>query len=194
MSNPLIILASSSPARRKLLSRLQLAFEVVSPDIDETPFDNEPPENLVKRLAQEKALKVASLYPKAIIIASDQVAIINNKIEGKPLTTENAIAQLQAVSGKSCVFLNGLSVYSPQTQHMQTRIIPTTVHYKDLSLETIKNYLHKENPLACAGSIKSEGLAVALFQRFEGDDPTALEGLPLIALVEMLEQAGIKII
>lgn len=188
-----IILASSSPARQKLLERLHLPFLTVSPDIDETPLDHETPEDMVKRLAFEKAQKVAESYPNNLIIASDQVAIINNKIAGKPLTHENAVKQLQAVSGKICRFVNGLCLLNSATGQAQVVMEEFSIHYRNLTDAMIENYLHKEKPYFCAGAIKSEGLAIGLFDKMIGEDPTSLEGLPLIRLTKMLENEGVNI-
>jgi MAF protein len=189
-----LILGSSSPARRKLLERLLLPFTWVSPDIDETQHADETPAEMVVRLAEAKARKIAETHPTALIIGSDQVGVVNNMILGKPHTQANAIAQLQQVSGHYCEFLNGLCVYNAETDHAQVRLIKTVVHYRPLTLAMIETYLAKEDVLHCAGGIKSEGLAVALFDRFEGDDPSALEGLPLIALTRMLEEEGVVVV
>lgn len=188
-----IILASSSPARQRLLERLHLPFLTVSPDIDETPLAHETPVEMVKRLALQKAQKVAQSYPNHLIIGSDQVAIINNQIAGKPLTHEKAIQQLQAVSGEKCNFINGLCLLNSKTAHAQVDMVSFSLQYRSLSLDMIENYLHKEKPYFCAGAIKSEGLAIGLFEKMIGEDPTSLEGLPLIRLTKMLENEGVNI-
>jgi septum formation protein len=186
-----IILASSSPARKRLLARLQLPFITISPDIDETALPHETPETLVQRLALQKAQKVASTHTNALIIASDQVTVINEEIVSKPLSHENAVKQLEGVSGRDCLFFNGLCLFNSQTQAYQIAVETFTVTYRTLSRTMIEHYLQKEQPYACAGSIKSEGLAIALFERMTGNDPTALEGLPLIRLTSMLRHEGI---
>ncbi len=191
MTTQSLILGSSSPARRKLLTRLLLPFTHASPDIDESPQPGETPADMVVRLAEEKARKVAEAHPDAIVIGSDQVGVVNNVVLGKPLNHANAITQLLSVSGQSCDFFNGLCVYNAKTRQSQTCLVKTAVHYRHLTREMIERYLAKEDALHCAGAIKSEGLAIALFDRFEGDDPTALEGLPLIALTRMLEKEGV---
>lgn len=188
-----IILASSSPARQKLLERLHLPFITVSPDIDETPLDHETPIDMVKRLALQKAQKIAESYPNHLIIGSDQVAIINDSIAGKPLTHERAVKQLQAVSGKICNFINGLCLLNSKTGHAQVDMISFSIQYKQLSKNMIENYLHKEKPYFCAGAIKSEGLAIGLFEKMIGEDPTSLEGLPLIRLTKMLKNEQVDI-
>jgi len=192
MSN--LILASSSPARKKLLERLKLQFEMISPDIDETPLPNETAEALVKRLSLTKAQKIAKMRPAHLIIASDQVAIIDGHISGKPLTHENAVKQLQTVSGKICKFINGLCLLNSKTNQYQIATVPFDVQYRTLSIETINAYLNTEKPYHCSGSIKSEGLAVILFEALMGTDPSALEGLPLITLVKMLEKEQVNLL
>jgi len=188
-----IILGSSSPARQKLLERLHIPFLTASPDIDETPLPEETPEDMVKRLALEKAQKIACSYPSNLIIASDQVAIIEGQIAGKPLTHENAVKQLQAVSGKICRFVNGLCLLNSATGETQVDMIEFSIKYRILSNTMIENYLLKEKPYFCAGAIKSEGLAIGLFEKMIGEDPTSLEGLPLIRLTQMLEHEGVDI-
>lgn len=187
-----IILASSSPARKKLLMRLFHSFTAISPDIDESPLENESPTKMVQRLAVEKAQKIASLYPEALIIASDQVGVIHDTVMGKPLTHEEAVKQLQFASGQTCVFLNGLCLLNSATGHKQVTLETFSVKFRTLDLGIIEAYLKKDTPYHCAGSIKSEGLAIALFESMHGNDPTSLEGLPLIRLSTLLRQEGIE--
>ncbi len=167
-----------------------LPFETCSPDIDETPLPNETPIQLVERLAVEKAQEVAKSYPDALIIGSDQVAMHGDKIVGKPHTHDNAVAQLREASGKKIELFTGLALINASTGRVQSEVVPFAVHFKDLSADTIERYLRKEEPYNCAGSVRSEGLGVSLFKRFDGDDPNALIGLPLIRLVAMLEAEG----
>lgn len=187
-----LILASSSPFRAELLKKLTLPFDCYSPNIDESAFDGESPEQLVARLALEKALAVAQHYPSALIIASDQVAVINNEVMTKPHTHENAIEQLRKSSGNTVRFLTSLCLYNSQTEHKQITLSPFHVEFLSLSDKQIESYLLKEKPYQCAGSFKSEGLGIALFKRFEGDDPNSLIGLPLIELTAMLRQEGVE--
>ncbi|MAZ39403.1 MAG: septum formation inhibitor Maf [Legionellales bacterium] len=186
-----IILASSSPARKRLLTRLQLPFITISPDIDETAYKNEDATALVSRLAKQKAKKVAQTNPNSLIIASDQVAVIDGKITGKPLTHENAVKQLSAVNGKICHFINGLCLLNSKTGHLQLATVPFDVKFRSLSPALIEYYLKRDKPYQCAGSIKSEGLAIILFEALLGSDPSALEGLPLITLIQMLEKEDV---
>ncbi len=190
MSNPPLILGSSSPFRKEVLSSLRLPFDTSSPDIDETPKAGESPIELVERLAIEKAQKVAEQYPQALIIGSDQVAMHGNKIVGKPHTHERAVEQLREASGKKIELYTGLALINAKTGSIQSEVVPFAVHFKVLDDSTIERYLRKEEPYNCAGSVRSEGLGVALFERFDGDDPNALIGLPLIRLVSMLEREG----
>ena len=190
---PTLVLGSSSPYRRDLLTRLRIPFEVMSPDVDETPLPNELPQDTALRLAQDKARKVAEQYPDALIIGSDQVALLDGQQVGKPHTHENAVKQLRAASGKRMVFHTALCLYNSKSGNMQARVVPITIQFRKLSDDVIERYLKSEQPYNCAGSAKSEGLGIALIERFEGEDPNALIGLPLIALVDMLHQEGVEI-
>ncbi len=193
MNQPLI-LASSSTYRRELLTRLGLVFSTISPDIDETPILGEAPESLVMRLAKEKALAAAHDNGDALIIASDQVAVVNGQIVGKPGNHANAVEQLTAASGQAVLFLTSLALFNSRSGHIQLEVVPFTVHFRQLSSDEIESYLQKEQPYQCAGSFKSETLGIALFERLEGDDPNALIGLPLIRLVKMLKNEGVNVI
>ena len=192
-SLPPIVLASSSSYRRELLTRLQLPFTCHSPDIDETPQKNESAQALVQRLALSKARALAQHYPQHIIIGSDQVAVLDGKIIGKPLHAEGATQQLSAASGRSLVFLTGLAVIDTRTQIEQVDLVPFTVHFRILNAAQIQRYIAAEQPFDCAGSFKSEGLGVSLFQATEGSDATSLIGLPLIRLCDMLNACGIAV-
>ena len=190
---PKLVLASSSPYRRELLARLCIPFEVVSPAVDETPLANEMAPTTALRLAQLKARKVAESFPDALIIGSDQVALLDNQQVGKPHTFDNAKKQLQASSGRSMLFHTALCLYNSRSGNMQTRVVPITIQFRTLSDEVIERYLNIEQPYNCAGSAKVEGLGITLIARFEGEDPNALIGLPLIALVDMLHQEGVAL-
>lgn len=193
MNKPLI-LASTSPFRKALLEKLCLPFETCSPNIDETPFADENAPQLVVRLAEQKAMACAADWQTGLIIGSDQVAVVDGLIVGKPLTTENAIAQLQSVSGKTVTFYTGIALYDIATQQMVSRYEPFVVHFRELTLEQITYYIKQEQPLYCAGSFKCEGLGISLFTRLEGRDPNTLIGLPLITLVEMLSNFGVDVL
>lgn len=183
-----IILASTSPYRRALLDKLGLSFECVAPQTDETPHPGEAPRHLVLRLAQEKAQSLAQKYPQHLIIGSDQICVLDGEITGKPHTEENARQQLMKASGNIVTFYTGLALYNSATGHLQTECEPFDVHFRHLSEREIEDYVRKERPLNCAGSFKSEGLGIALFERLEGRDPNTLIGLPLIALCQMLRR------
>ncbi len=191
--NPGLVLSSTSPFRKALLERLGIPFTTASPDIDESHHNGETPEELVCRLAQEKAQAVAGEHTSALIIGSDQVACIDGRILGKPGNRENAIAQLENASGKRVSFYTGLCLFNSAEGNHQVLCEPFHVHFRDLSHSMIERYLDAEEPYNCAGSFKSEGLGIALFERLEGDDPNALIGLPLIRLITMLANEGIKI-
>ncbi|MBE0439284.1 MAG: septum formation inhibitor Maf [Gammaproteobacteria bacterium] len=189
-----LILGSSSPFRSELLSKLGLPFETASPDIDEQPLENEQAADLVKRLSEQKAQAIADRYPKALIIASDQVALLDNTILGKPGNHQNAVKQLMAASGKTVKFLTGLVLMNSQTGNIQSSVEMYSVEFKQLTPEQIEFYLNKEQPYQCAGSFKSEGFGISLFNKLQGNDPNTLVGLPLIRLTEMLKAEGIDIL
>lgn len=188
-----LILASSSPFRRELLARLMIPFEVVAPEVDETARPGELPQALVERLAIAKAQAVAAKHPQALIIGSDQVAVHAGEIVGKPITHERAVAQLKTASGKTVTLYTGLALINSATGRVQSEVVPYRVLFRSLSDAQIENYLRKEQPYHCAGSVKSEGLGVALLERFEGEDPATLIGLPLIRLIRMLEHEGLTV-
>ncbi|EPF18132.1 Maf family protein [Cedecea davisae] len=185
-----IVLASTSPFRRSLLEKLGLPFIAAAPQVDETPRPGEDARQLVTRLAQAKAQALKEHYPEHLIIGSDQVCVLNNQIAGKPHTEENAVQQLLQARGTIVTFYTGLALYNSQNGQLQTLCEPFDVHFRHLSEEEIHRYVQKEQPLQCAGSFKSEGLGITLFNRLEGKDPNTLIGLPLISLCEMLRNEG----
>lgn len=189
-----IILASSSPFRKELLDRLNLSYECVSPDVDETLLDNESPDAYVRRLAELKAQTIANLHPNAIVIGSDQCAVINETILGKPGGFDNALIQLKAAQGQTAVFHTGLCVMQSSLRFCEVDNVIYRVAFRSLSDAQLTHYLNTEEPYNCAGSFKSEAYGISLFSSMEGSDPTALMGLPLIRLISMLESAGVKVI
>jgi MAF protein len=188
-----LVLASSSPYRRELLTRLHLPFTWSAPQIDETRHPNEDADTLVRRLSLEKAQALLATHPQHLIIGSDQVAVLGTQILGKPHTLERACEQLMAASGNSVIFLTGLTLLNSATGQQQTDCVPFTVHFRTLSEAQIMRYLTTEQPLDCAGSFKAEGLGISLFRSTEGSDSNSLIGLPLIRLVDMLQASGIEI-
>ena len=180
-----LILASTSPYRRILLQRLHLPFQQVDPQFDEVEPGCMPPDQLVLHNTRGKADSVLARYPEAIVIASDQLAVCGEMVLGKPGTAEKACAQLAMLSGKSVTFLTGLALFSQREK--QSEVISFRVFFRELSSDEIRTYVELENPVDCAGSFKSEGLGIALFERMQGDDPTALIGLPLIRLSQWLK-------
>ena len=194
MNSQLLVLASTSIYRCELLKRLQLPFETAAPDVDETPLPDESARSTSIRLAQEKARAVAARYPDALIIGSDQVLTLDDEQLGKPGNFDNAYLQLKKTQGRVMVFHTALTLLNSRTGHTQTRDVPTTVHLRTLSDAQISAYLHKETPYDCAGSAKSETLGIALMERMDSPDPTALIGLPLMALTEMLMNEGVDVL
>ena len=191
MSKPPLILGSTSRYRRELLQRLKLPFEVVSPQVDETPQPGEAPAALALRLALAKAHAVAALHPHAVVIGSDQVAGLDGEPIGKPGTHERAVAPWRRLSGRSAVFQTAVAVVRADTGYAQALLAPVTVHFRSLSEAEIERYLRVEEPYDCAGSAKSETLGIALLDAIDSDDPTALVGLPLIRTCRLLRAAGI---
>ncbi len=189
-----LVLGSSSPFRKALLEKLDLSFDCDSPDIDETPLKNESPKDMVVRLAKLKAQAIAVRHPQSIIIASDQCATLDGNIIGKPGDHAGAVEQLTNASGRAVTFYTSLCVYNAGTNQFEECIEPFYVYFRDLSQDQIENYLNKEQPYNCAGSFKSEGLGISLFDRLEGNDPNTLIGLPLIQLIKMLERFHVKVI
>ncbi len=189
-----LILASTSVYRRQLLERLQLAFTVIASDVDETALPLEAPQHMACRLALAKAQSVAALYPGAVVIGSDQVADLAGKPLGKPGNHARAVSQLQTMRGKTVIFQTAVAVVCLGTGFAQTELAQVKVKFRDLSDAQIEAYLQAEQPYDCAGSAKSEGLGIALLERIDSDDPTALIGLPLIRTSRLLEAAGLKVL
>ncbi|MSQ68249.1 MAG: septum formation inhibitor Maf [Gammaproteobacteria bacterium] len=188
-----LLLASSSPYRRELLARLGLPFLTASPEVDEAPQAGERATALVERLARLKAQTLASRFPDSLIIGSDQAATVGGASVGKPATRAAAVAQLQAASGQLAVFQTGVCVLDARSGRVASAVVPTLVHFRQLSTALIERYLAQESALDCAGSFKSESLGIALCQRISSEDPTALVGLPLIALVSLLHEFGVAV-
>ncbi|MBL0351279.1 MAG: Maf family nucleotide pyrophosphatase [Candidatus Dechloromonas phosphoritropha] len=188
-----LILASTSPYRRELLDRLGLPFEVASPQTDESRILGESPQAMALRLAEAKAQAVASAHPDALIIGSDQVATVDGLIYGKPGSHKRAAEQLRTLSGKTVNFYTGLCLYNARTGVVEVCGVPTLVTFRDLTEEEIERYLRRESAYDCAGSARSEGLGIALLSRIAGDDPSALIGLPLIALCTLLRNHGVAL-
>lgn len=188
-----LVLASTSPYRQQILAKLALPFITAKPNCDETPLPDETPQELVARLAATKA-ESCPLSADSLVIGSDQVCVIDGQIVGKPHTRDNAIAQLTRQSGKAITFYTGLALHNSVTGKTETLIEPFYVHFRSLTPTQIENYVDKERPLDCAGSFKSESLGIALFDRLEGRDPNTLMGLPLIALIEMLERQNFDVL
>ncbi|MCE1169837.1 Maf family protein [Azovibrio restrictus] len=193
-ATPPLVLASTSPFRRELLSRLIADFQVADPRTDETPLPDETPEALALRLSEAKARAVAPGHPGALIIGSDQVAVCDGRIYGKPGNHERAVAQLQELRGRTVNFFTGLCLLDTRNNQAHVRGIPTLVTFRDLTDQEIAAYLEREPAYNCAGSAKSEGLGIALIARLEGSDPNALVGLPLIALCDLFRETGLRVL
>ncbi|MBN2680325.1 nucleoside triphosphate pyrophosphatase [Acidithiobacillus montserratensis] len=191
MALPELILASTSPYRRDLLQRLQIPFRCVAPDVDESPLDQEGPQQLVERLALAKARAVLARYPQSLVIGADQMACCAGRILGKPGSSAQAEAQLQWMQGRQVEYLNGIAVVDDRT--VEQFCVPYYVQLRSLSPEAIHRYVEKDQPLDCAGSFRSEGLGIALVEKMEGADPHALMGMPLIAIAEALRRRGYQL-
>lgn len=189
-----LVLASSSPYRQAILKKLHLDFVTARPDINEAAQENESPTRLALRLAQEKAMALTNRYPRHLIIASDQVAMQNETQLNKPGNQANAIKQLQLSSGNTVKFYTSVCILNSATGELKSAFDLCTVYFKTLSEQQIKNYIRLEQPYDCAGSFKSEGLGIALFERIQGDDPNALIGLPLIKLIALLNSFDIDVL
>ena len=188
-----LVLASSSAYRRELLSRLLLPFEAVSPHLDESPLPGEAPLATCERLAQEKARKIAQTHPRALIIGSDQIALLHGQLVGKPGNHANAIRQLQQASGQEMTFHTALCLLNAETGRLQQDRVVVTVQYRTLSTDQIERYLAADQPYDCAGSGRIETLGIALVAWVKSEDPTALIGLPLISLTSMLHNEGVSL-
>ena len=194
MPSTQLVLASTSPFRKELLARLGLPFETANPATDETAVAGENPENTALRLSEAKARAVVADYPNALIIGSDQVAVLDGRIYGKPGSHAAAVAQLQILRGQRVDFYTGLCLLNAQTGHAHVRGVPTLVTFRKLSDSDIESYLRREQPYNCAGSAKSEGLGIAIIAKMETEDPTALVGLPLITLCDFFSKEGINVL
>ena len=188
-----LVLASTSPFRKELLGRLQIPFDTRNPELDEQHFESESASEIVQRLAREKAQAVATEMAEGLVIGSDQCAVLGDKILGKPGSFDNAIKQLRNSAGQTVVFHTGLCLLNAATGDAQIEDVIFKVRFRQLSDEQIENYLNREDALSCAGSFKSEALGITLFESMEGEDPTALIGLPLIRLTSMLAREGISL-
>lgn len=193
-ANRKLILGSTSVYRRELLERLRIPFSVESPHVDETPLPDEPPAALACRLALAKAQAVAARFPAAVVIGSDQVADLHGLPLGKPGNHARAVLQLQQMSGQRVIFQTAIAVVCQDTGFSQQALAAVKVQFRELSAREIENYLQAEQPYDCAGSAKSEGLGIALLERIDNDDPTALVGLPLIRTAALLRAAGIDLL
>lgn len=193
-AKPQIVLASTSKYRRELLARLGLPFEIAAPQVDESALPQEAPQNTARRLAEAKARAVALRFPQAIVIGSDQVAVLEGMPLGKPGNHATALRQLKAMRGKEVVFHTALCLCDAASGQAQTRVVPFHVRFRDYSDAEIERYLQREQPYDCAGSARCEGLGIALIAQMRGDDPNALIGLPLIALTEMLAAQGVSVL
>jgi MAF protein len=189
-----IILASSSEFRQSVLKKIKLPFSAFSPEIDETALANETPEQLVLRLSEQKARSALKHYTQGLVIGSDQVAIHNNQILGKPHTKANAVSQLQQFSGQKVTFLTGLCLFNIEQNKSISVIEPFHVYFRELNDDQINAYCDAEQPYQCAGSFKSEGLGICLFEKLEGNDPNSLIGLPIIKLTHMLLEQGVDVL
>lgn len=187
-----IVLASTSPYRKSLLEKLNQPFSCAAPEVDETPLPGEEAPALVARLAESKARALAARYPRHLIIGADQVCVLNRAITGKPHDRANAVRQLQQASGQCVTFFTGLALFNSASQRLQCLVEPFDVHFRSLTQAEIEGYLDKEQPWGCAGSFKSEGLGITLFDKLSGRDPNTLVGLPLIALAQMLRAEQIN--
>ena len=189
-----LVLGSTSPYRRELLERLRIPFEVCAPGVEEHAREGESPSDLAIRLALEKARAVGQRFPDCVVIGSDQVADLDGAALGKPLGHHKAVAQLQSMRGKTVVFQTAVAVVCMQTGFVAQELAQVKVQFRALSDAEIEHYLRAETPYDCAGSAKSEGLGIALLERIDSDDPTALVGLPLIRTARMLRLAGIALL
>ncbi len=189
-----LILASTSPYRKQLLARLQLPFTCVAPGTDETPAPGEAPAALAARLATAKARAIAQTHKDALVVGSDQVAALGDTIFGKPGDFNTAFTQLQQCAGQQVTFYTAVALVCEDQAFFEVEVVPFRVKFRSLSAEEISEYLRREEPYDCAGSFKCEGLGVVLFESLSGDDPTSLEGLPLIALSSLLGKAGYPVL
>ena len=191
---PRLVLGSSSASRRRLLERLSIPFSVVPPDVDESRLAGEPPEALVRRLSEEKARAVGARVGAGLVIGSDQVALLDDTVLGKPGNHANNVAQLTMASGRWLEFRTGVAVLDAASGRIQTDVVPFAVRFRPLTASDVEAYVSREQAYECAGGFRAERLGCALFERLRGDDPTALQGLPMIRLCEMLRSAGLDVL
>ena len=191
---PRLILGSRSPTRRVLLERLSIPFLVVHPDIDESRIDGESPDMLVRRLSEQKARAVAAKVRSGLVIGSDQVALLGESVLGKPGNRVRNVAQLEMASGKWLEFRTGVAVLDAESGDIQTDVVPFAVRFRSLTADDIEAYVSRDRAYDCAGGFRAERLGCALFERMRGNDPTALQGLPMIRLCEMLRAAGLDVL
>ena len=189
-----LVLASSSPFRRRLLGQLSVQFRTLNPDSDESPLPDEKPQTLVRRLSIAKARAVVSRAPAALIIGSDQVAVHKGAIVGKPRDHADAVAQLLSSSGKTITFFTSVALLNSTNGSLQVDVVPFAVRFRPLTREKIEYYLEREKPYECCGSLRADGLGIALLDQLRGEDPTALIGLPLTVLTQMLEKEGFRVL
>ncbi|TRX56640.1 Maf family protein [Thalassomonas sp. M1454] len=189
-----LILGSTSPFRKELLEKFNIPFTCAKPNIDESALENETPEQLVARLALQKAEKVSDEFSSGLIIGSDQVALCDGNVLGKPGNFDNAVQQLSSFSGKTVTFLTGLCLLNAETKNSQVIVEPFYVTFRELTLDEIQAYVNAEQPFNCAGSFKSEGLGICLFESLKGEDPNTLIGLPLIRLHQLLKNEGFDVL
>lgn len=194
MVKPRIVLASSSPYRRQILERVKLAFICHAPNVDESVLPGRSAPALVARLALTKAKAVAEHYPNGLIIGADQVADHRGEIIGKPADHQDAVRQLQSMSGSVITLYAGVVLYDPAGNDVQSAVEPFVVEFRELDADLIDRYLKAEQPYNCCGSLKAEGPGIALLKRLQGEDPNALVGLPLIRLIDMLKNAGVELV
>jgi septum formation protein len=194
MPPPRLVLASTSPYRRELLTRLRLPFEVIGPEVDETPRIGEPPAALTQRLAREKAAAVAARFAGAVVIGADQVAVLDGTALSKPGSHDSAVRQLRALRGRRITFLTAVAVAQGAPPRILARVVPTDVTFRAFGDAAIETYLEADRPYDCAGAAKIESLGIALVERVDSPDPTALVGLPLIALVDLLAELGVQVL
>ena len=194
MTSAQLVLASTSPYRRELLDRLGLPFVVAAPRVNETALAGETPKQTALRLAQAKAKFIADSFPNALVIGSDQVVELEGWALGKPNNHENAVQQLRLMSGRTVAFHTGVCLINSSSGKIQSEVVPCSVTFRAITESEIENYLQREQPYNCAGSAKAEGLGIALIQKMQSDDPNALIGLPLIALIDMLKNEGVNVL
>ena len=185
-ASPRLVLASASQARKSVLSKLKIPFETFAPSIDESMLSGESPTQLVERLSLAKARKVSKRYPSHLIIGSDQIAVVAGQMVGKPQNREDAIGQLTAASGETVTLFTGIALLNSKSGNTQLDVLPYRVVFRELKQSMIEKYIDTDQPFDCSGSLRSEGLGIALLKEFDGSDPNILLGLPLIRLIDML--------